>query len=188
MIVHHVQFVPNCPSWIHCRWFTSDGSHQQDSFKAEQLQPVNEPDPRFDAPKEPAVAVHNVFSEAVPGAFGVGFMQRMLELTEKSSKGCGHAEVLYGQKTSCKSGWLLPFRNPCPECNFDLWFVMECRNEYDWGYQVGSLCIPNARECAFHHKLTPEQRNCLYQAGNAGAAAGKRMWQARNNIKPKAES
>lgn len=27
---------------------------------------------------EPAIAVHNVFSEAIPGAFGVGFLRRLL--------------------------------------------------------------------------------------------------------------
>ena len=27
---------------------------------------------------EPAIAVHNVFSEAIPGAFGVGFLARLL--------------------------------------------------------------------------------------------------------------
>lgn len=27
---------------------------------------------------EPAIAVHNVFSEAIPGAFGVGFLRRLI--------------------------------------------------------------------------------------------------------------
>lgn len=31
---------------------------------------------------EPSLAVHNVFSQAVPGAFGVGFLHRLIGLSQ----------------------------------------------------------------------------------------------------------
>ena len=31
---------------------------------------------------EPSLAVHNVFSQAVPGAFGVGFLHRLIDLSQ----------------------------------------------------------------------------------------------------------
>jgi len=31
---------------------------------------------------EPSLAVHNVFSQAIPGAFGMSFLRRLIALTE----------------------------------------------------------------------------------------------------------